>query len=97
MTTAYRYQFDADVSVQEVEATLALALVATECLFGSERLRLDAPHYFDAEARACVVSADTPAGRALARLFVGFARREFGSEAFRVERVDRPTFAPTAA
>ena len=45
--------------------------------------------------RACVVDAGTEVGRHIARIFTGFLTREFGEEAFKVERVDE-TQAPHA-
>ena len=42
----------------------------------------------DAESRTCVIDAGTAVGFDLNRLFVGFVRREFGEDAFRVQRVD---------
>ncbi len=50
-------------------------------------VRLDAGHHFDAEQRACIIDAGTPVGRDFNRLFTGFISREFGADAFRVERV----------
>ena len=38
---------------------------------------------------ACAIEAGTPVGRDINRLFLGFVSREFGQDAFRVERVDR--------
>jgi len=84
----YRYGFSADVPVEEIEASLLLAVLATESLHGEAQVRLDAAHYLDVDERACVIDAGTPVGRDLNRLFVGFLRREFGEDAFAVERVD---------
>lgn len=84
----YRYGFQPQVPLEEVEASLLLALLATESLHGEAQVRLDAAHYLDVDQRACVIDAGTPVGRDLNRLFVGFLRREFGEDAFTVERVD---------
>src|SRR5689334_17338467 len=83
----YRYTFTPDVPVEEVESTLLLALLAVEALYGEVQTRLDAAHFFDSDQRACVIDAGTAVGRDVNRLFVGFVRREFGEDAFRVERV----------
>ncbi len=83
----YRYSFDSSVDIAEVEASLLLALLAAESLHGESQVRLDASHFFDAEQRACVIDAGSDVGRDLNRLFVGFVRREFGEDAFRVRRV----------
>jgi hypothetical protein len=83
----YRYTFPPHVPVEEIEATLLLALWGAESLHGESQVRLDAAHFLDPDRRACVIDAGTPVGRDVNRLFVGFIGREFGSDAFRVERV----------
>jgi hypothetical protein len=84
----YRYTFAPDVALDEVEGTLHLAVLATESLHGEAQVRLDAARCFDADRRACVIDAGTAVGRDLSRLFTGFLCREFGEDAFRVERVE---------
>ena len=84
----YHYTFGADVSIEEVEATLLLAVLAAEGLHGEAEVRLEGAHSFDPDRRRCVIEADTAVGRDINRLFVGFIRHEFGADAFRVERVD---------
>jgi hypothetical protein len=86
----YRYAFTPAVPIEEVEASLLLAIMATESLYGEAQTRLDAAHYLDPIKRACVIDAGTPVGRDLNRLFSGFLSREFGAEAFDVERADAP-------
>jgi hypothetical protein len=83
----YRYSFPPHVPLEEIEATLLLALWGAESLHGETQVRLDAAHFLDPDRRTCVIDAGTPVGRDVNRLFVGFVRREFGSEAFKVERV----------
>jgi hypothetical protein len=91
----YRYSFPPHVPVEDIEATLLLALWGAESLHGESQVRLDAAHFLDPDRRACVIDAGTPVGRDVNRLFVGFVRREFGNDAFRVERVDAiPTHQP---
>ena len=87
----YRYAFTPGVPIEEVEASLLLAVLATESLHGEAQTRLDAAHYLDPIKRACVIDAGTPVGRDCNRLFVGFIRREFGADGFRVERVTDKT------
>lgn len=85
----YKYVFDSSVDIADIETSLLLALLATESLHGESQVRLEAAHALDAEGRACVIDASGDVGRDLNRLFVGFVRREFGEDAFRVERVER--------
>jgi len=84
----YRYEFQPDVPMDEVEVSLVLAIVAAECLHGETQVRLDASHILDADRHAGVVDGGTDVGKDINRLLVGFLRREFGEDAFTVERVD---------
>ena len=85
----YKYVFDPSIDMADIETSLLLALLATESLHGESQVRLEAAHAIDAEGRTCVIDARGDVGRDLNRLFVGFVRREFGEDAFRVERVDQ--------
>ncbi|HEY7158950.1 MAG TPA: hypothetical protein VH575_33705 [Gemmataceae bacterium] len=86
-TDLYRYQFAENVPPEEIEATILLSLFAVESLHGESQTRLDAAHHFDTARCACVIDAATAVGRDFNRLFVGFLRREFGEDAFQVERL----------
>jgi hypothetical protein len=92
--TAYRYVFTAEIAIDEVEASLVMAILAAEALHSAAQVRLDAAHLFDAERRTCVITADTEVGRCVSRLFTSFVEREFGNDAFKVERVTAES-APT--
>ena len=83
----YRYHFAATVPLRDVENSLLLAVLATECLHGRSLVRLDASFCLENDKRACVVDAATEVGLAIARIFTGFITREFGEKAFKVERV----------
>jgi hypothetical protein len=93
----YRYCFEEAAPLDEVEGTLALALVGVECLFGAARARLDVGHHFDEQKRACVIDASTPPGRALAKLFTGLLSQGLGPDAFRVERLAGGRRSPAPA
>ena len=77
------------VPVEEVHATLMLALLAADCLHGQSQVRLDAGLALDAANRRCTIDACTPVGRDLNRLFTGLVSFEFGANAFTVERIAR--------
>lgn len=83
----YRYTFAAGVPLEDIEASLLLAIWSAQSLHGEAQVRLDAAHHLDAPGRACVIDAGTPVGRDFNRLFVGYLQREFGEDGFRVERV----------
>ena len=86
----YRYNFDSKVPIRDVEESLLLAVLAAESLHGRSLVRLDASFCLDSHKRSCIVDAATEVGRAIARIFTGFLTREFGEEAFKVERVGGP-------
>ncbi len=86
----YRYQFSDSIPMDDVESSLLLAIMATESLHGESQVRLDAGHYLDKEIRGLVIDARTAVGQDLNRLFVGYVSREFGQDAFQVERADQP-------
>ena len=92
----YRYNFAATVPLGDVEQSLLLAVLATECLHGRSLVRLDASFCLDNDRRSCVVDAATEVGRAIARIFTGFLTREFGEKAFKVERIAGPPPITTA-
>jgi hypothetical protein len=83
----FRYVFSEGVAIEEIETSLLLAILATESLHGEAQVRLDAAHFLDPVKRACIIDAGTPIGRDLNRLFTGFMGREFGADAFSVERI----------
>ena len=91
----YRYRFNPTVDITDVEASLLLALLATESLHGESQVRLEASHAMDVEGRTCVIDAGSNVGRDLNRLCVGFVRREFGEDAVRGGRVDHVPASPS--
>jgi len=90
------YRYILTPNVPEVEASLLLAVLATEALHGESQVHLDAAHRHDPGVRTVTIDAATPVGRDLNRLFVGFLRREFGADSFTVERVEGQPLAQPA-
>ena len=82
----YRYRVGKAVPFEEAEQTLALALLAVECLVGEAEARLDASLLVDQEKRTCVIDASTEVGRKVARVFTGLLAKQFGDDAFEVRR-----------
>ncbi|MCA9209012.1 MAG: hypothetical protein KDA55_11675, partial [Planctomycetales bacterium] len=69
------------------EMTLQLATFAAEGLFGMARVRIDFGYHVDAARRAILDDGTTEVGATVVRVFVGLLLREFGDDAFRVERM----------
>lgn len=85
---SYRYSFNDKLPLQNIEDSLFLAVLATECLYGRSRIRLDASFCLKKKKRFCVIDASTEVGYHIARIFTGFLISEFGVEAFRIKRSD---------
>jgi hypothetical protein len=92
-TELYRYDFDATVLTEDIEAALFLAVWGCEALHGEAQTRLDAALYFAPNRRAYVIDAGTAVGRDLNRVFVGFITRCVGADVFTVERIAQAAFA----
>ncbi len=93
----FHYSFAQDVTSEEIESTFLLAILATESLHGSAKVRMEATHALDAEHRTCVIDASTAVGQDLNRLFIGFVTREFGEDSFNVHRVEETAGLAMAA
>ncbi len=88
----YSYQFKENVPIREVEDSLMLAVLATESVFGRSQVHLDARFHLDKENHSCIVDAGNEVGRNIARIFTGFLTKEFGEEAFQIQRfINEPT------
>jgi hypothetical protein len=74
--------------LRDVRESQLLAVMAAECLHGESRVRLDASYRFNRDRRVCVIDASSDVGRDINRLFAGLAIKEFGKDAFQVERVE---------
>lgn len=85
----YRYTVRECVPLDDIEATLLLAIWSVEALYGAAPVRLESAHLFDRERRVCVIDAGSRIGRALSRLVVGLLTRQFGVEAVEVRRLPR--------
>ena len=84
---AYRYYFDESVPAQEIVDTLLLSILAVESLYGPDRAREESKFTMDEERRTCVIEASTEVGRALDRIFAGFAVTEYGELLIQAERL----------
>lgn len=95
-TSVYRFAFSRGVDLAEAEATLHLAILAAEGLFGEARVRMEVAYHADAPRSVIVVDGHTPAGDAVVRIFTTFVTREFGADAFSVRRLAAAPNAQTA-
>ena len=78
------------VDLTEAQATLRLAILAAEGLFGEACVRMEVSYHTDAPRSAIYVDATTPSGDAVVRIFTAFLSREFGPDRFTVRRLPSP-------
>jgi len=90
----FRFSFSPHVPLDEVEMTLQLATFAAEGLFGMARVRLDFGYHVEPARRVIFVDGSKEVGATVAQLFVGLLLREFGDDAFRVERMQSRPHQP---
>lgn len=84
----YRYRFNPDVDMEDVEAAMVLAAWGVESLHGEIQARLASGHVLDPVGNVCVIDVSTAAGEDFNTLFYGFVRREVDDACFVIERLD---------
>lgn len=84
----YRYRFDWHEDFQDARATLLLAVLAAEGLYGQARVRMDARYAIDPAILVLMIDAGTDVGEDINAIFTAFILREFGSDCLHVRRVE---------
>jgi len=87
MGGSFLFTFEPHVPLADAEMSLHLAMFALEGLAGRVRVRLDASYQVDAENHVIRIDGSTRVGQMIARVFAGLLFREFGEDAFHIERV----------
>ena len=85
-TETYEYKFGRSISMQSVEETLLLAVIAAEALHGRSSVNLDADFVLSEKRRRCSVNGSNQVGRDIARIFTGLLTAEIGETGFQIER-----------
>jgi hypothetical protein len=80
----FRYSFADKVPMQDIQDTLALAVLACEALHGEAGVRLETESGVDLNSRTCTIRGATEVGRDLNRMFAGLLACEYGPTAFDV-------------
>lgn len=93
----YRYSFTPQVSMAEVRDTLRLAALATQSVFGRQRVLLEADFDLSDDERVCWIDASNEVGRHLHQVFRGYVSREFDAGSFTVSKgTQSPELAATS-
>jgi hypothetical protein len=91
MHTTLRFGFTESSNREGVEADMALAIFAAECVYGRPRVPMEASYLVDDEGRTCVVDVAGESGQAVACVFAGLTAARVGEEAFTVRRLPEST------
>ena len=85
--TAYRFSFEPDISMDEVEKALALSTIAVESIYGESAMMVDGKFTVSKRARTCLIDAETQLGQDLAKVLARFLNTNHGG-CFRTEMVE---------
>ena len=82
-----RFRFSGDMEREAVEAQLAQAVLGAECVFGQARVRISVAYVMSDDGGRLAIDVSNEVGEHVAQLFTGLITRQFGEEAFSVERI----------
>jgi len=80
-----RFKFNRGIDKEIIEEKITLAFIAAECTFGPAKVRFNASYL--ARGNKVVFDVSSPIGEHIAEVFTELMVREFGEEAFIVERI----------
>lgn len=83
----YRFSFSPELPAPSIAAALLLATIAVRGLHGEAQTRLDLAQAIEVSGPDVAIEATTVVGRDLAKVFTAFLVRQFGGDAFRIERI----------
>ncbi len=86
----HRFTIAGQVSLEEAEQSLHLAMIVAEGLFSPAAVRLDFRYRLDESARVFVLDVATDVGTHVSRVFATLLAKEFGDDGFEVTRLAFP-------
>jgi hypothetical protein len=89
MPDACRFRFQKGPSRESIEAQLAIAIRATESVYGGPRVRMGVGYLFSEDGRELAIDVSTEVGDHVARIFTGLLTWQLGEEHFTVDRTAR--------
>jgi len=86
MSKILKFTFYVEPDPEDIEADLALALFAAECLHGKPRVRLETRYLVGPDGQSCVLEVSGPAGESAAQVFTGLVSARYGEEALGISQ-----------
>jgi hypothetical protein len=78
MSKILRFAFNGTQDQESVEADMALAIFAAECIHGRPRVRMETRYLVSPDGKSCAMELTGDAGEAAARVFAGLVSARFG-------------------
>ena len=96
MSVVCRFKFPEGLDKDSIEAQLALAIIAAECIFGQSRVRISAAYCISPANKTAeddrgpwvAVDVSTEVCEHIAQVFTGLMIRQLGEDKFAVDRVN---------
>ena len=88
-----RFRFSDEIEREAIETQLAQAVVGAECVFGQSRVRIGAAYVMADDGKQLAIDVSNEVGEHIAQLITGLITRQFGEDAFSVERIGETTGA----
>src|SRR5438309_956920 len=87
MQSIVRFRFANSSTEDAIEDDLALAVFASECIYGRPRTRLEMRYLVSPDGASCVAEVGGPAGEAVLCVFMGLVGVRCGEGSVSVERI----------
>jgi len=87
MSDVCKFRFQKGPTRESIEAQLALAIRATESVYGGPRVRMGVGYLFSEDGRTLAIDVSTEVGDHMARVFTELLTWQLGEEQFTVEHV----------
>ena len=88
MPEVCKFRFQKGSGMETIETHLALAIRATESVYGGSRVRMAVGYLFSENGRELAIDVSTEVGEHMARVFTGLLTWQLGEDQFTVNRMD---------
>ena len=85
MKQVIRFEFNKNITKEDIEDLISTAVITAECTFGEAKVRINAGYLISGSK--AVVDVSSKVGEHIAEVFTGLITKKFGEESFYLERV----------
>jgi hypothetical protein len=91
MPVVCKFKFPEGLGRESIETQLAVAIKATESVYGQPRVRIGAGYLFSEDQTELAIDVSTDVGQHIAQVFTGLLAWQLGEDGFTVDRVGAAT------